>query len=169
MIFWSAITRLRNSGCGWQRWPTYDGIFCVEAIPVRTSTLMSTSHAFTLSHFLKKVEKRQLWVRPFEWLKPTLQAAWYIRRVRIMWFLWTKPTIWLILSFTQNIYIKERSVTIFLLLQFLRSLQVTIKTNLLAELKHQAVPPHGSSAQVFFFCVEVVVTLPHRHNPDKIQ
>ena len=34
----------------------------------------------------------------------TLQAAWYIRRVRIICFLWTKPTIWLlILSFTQNI------------------------------------------------------------------
>ena len=34
----------------------------------------------------------------------TLQAAWYIRHVRIVWFLWTKPTIWLlILSFTQNI------------------------------------------------------------------
>ena len=34
----------------------------------------------------------------------TLQAAWYIRRVRIIWFLWTKHTIWsLILSFTQNI------------------------------------------------------------------
>ena len=34
----------------------------------------------------------------------TLQAAWYIRHVRIIWFLWTKPTIWLlILTFTQNI------------------------------------------------------------------
>ena len=34
----------------------------------------------------------------------TLQAAWYIRLVRIICFLWTKPTIWfLILSFTQNI------------------------------------------------------------------
>ena len=34
----------------------------------------------------------------------TLQAAWYIRHVRIIWFLWTIPTIWLsILSFTQNI------------------------------------------------------------------
>ena len=33
-----------------------------------------------------------------------LQAAWYIRHVRIIWFLWTKHTIWLlILSFTQNI------------------------------------------------------------------
>ena len=34
----------------------------------------------------------------------TLQAAW-IRRVRILlWFLWTKPTIWLLIfSFTQNI------------------------------------------------------------------
>ena len=35
----------------------------------------------------------------------TLQAAWYIRHVRIIWFLWTKRTIWLlILSFTQNIF-----------------------------------------------------------------
>ena len=34
----------------------------------------------------------------------TLQAAWYIRCVRIIWFLWTKPTMWLlILSFIQNI------------------------------------------------------------------
>ena len=34
----------------------------------------------------------------------TLQAAWYIRHVRIIWFLWTKRTKWLlILSFTQNI------------------------------------------------------------------
>ena len=34
----------------------------------------------------------------------TLQAAWYIRHVRIIWFLWTKRTIWLlILGFTQNI------------------------------------------------------------------
>ena len=34
----------------------------------------------------------------------TLQAAWYIRHIRIIWCLWTKPTKWwLILSFTQNI------------------------------------------------------------------
>ena len=37
----------------------------------------------------------------------TLQAAWYIRSVRIICLLWTKPTIWLlilqVLSFTQNI------------------------------------------------------------------
>ena len=34
----------------------------------------------------------------------TLQAAWYIRHVRVIWFLWTKRPIWLlILSFTQNI------------------------------------------------------------------
>ena len=34
-----------------------------------------------------------------------LQAAWYIRRVRIICFLWTKPTTWLLilLSFTLNI------------------------------------------------------------------
>ena len=34
----------------------------------------------------------------------TLQAAWYIRHVRIIWYLWAKRTIWLlILSFTQDI------------------------------------------------------------------
>ena len=53
--------------------------------------------------------------------KSTLQAAWYIRHVRIILFLWTKPTIWLsIFSFTQNIvracsvfypYERYRSVT----------------------------------------------------------
>ena len=35
----------------------------------------------------------------------TLQAAWYIRHVCIIWFLWTKRTVWLrvlILSFTQS-------------------------------------------------------------------
>ena len=26
----------------------------------------------------------------------TLQAAWYTRHVRIIWFLWTKPTLWFI-------------------------------------------------------------------------
>ena len=65
------------------------------------------------------VAKRQLW-KYFLKLKNvsceydrlngwnlTLQAAWYIRHVRVIlevWFLWTKPTIWLfILSFTQNV------------------------------------------------------------------
>ena len=47
------------------------------------------------------------WVQPFEWLKLNFASCvvqQYIRRVRIIWFLWTKPTIWLlILSFTQNI------------------------------------------------------------------
>ena len=39
----------------------------------------------------------------------TLQAAWYIRHVRIIWFLWTKRTVWLlILSFTQNRFKKRK-------------------------------------------------------------
>ena len=38
------------------------------------------------------------------WNSTSLQAAWYIHVLRIICFLWTKPTIWLlILSFTQNI------------------------------------------------------------------
>ena len=47
----------------------------------------------------------------------TLQAAWYIIHVRIIWFLWSKPTIWLlILSFTQNIV---RACSVFYLYRFL--------------------------------------------------
>ena len=72
----------------------------------------------TFSTFFIKSWKTQLWVPPFDknfknvrceydrlnGLNSTLQAAWYIRRVRIICFLWTKPTIWLlVLSFTQNI------------------------------------------------------------------
>ena len=72
----------------------------------------------------KTLKKRQLWIRPMGVISiykiywkmsavsttclngwnSILQAAWYIRHVRIIWFLWTKHTIWsLILSFTQNI------------------------------------------------------------------
>ena len=62
----------------------------------------------TFFNFLKKVEKSwktlAVSITVNGW-NSTLQAAWYIRRVRIIWFLWTKPTIWLlILSFTQNIF-----------------------------------------------------------------
>ena len=73
---------------------------------------------------LKNIEKRQLWIRPMGVIlikkiywktsavsttclngwNSILQAAWYIRHVRMIWFLWTKRTIWLlILSCTQNI------------------------------------------------------------------
>ena len=44
----------------------------------------------------------------------TLQAAWYIRHVRIIWFLLTKPTIWLLLPGTQ-FYTKYRSRVFYVL------------------------------------------------------
>ena len=37
----------------------------------------------------------------------TLQAAWYIKHVRTIWFLWTKPTIWLLIPGIQ-FYTKYR-------------------------------------------------------------
>ena len=68
-----------------------------------TTLLVSQLYVYTF-------EKRPLWVRPNEWLQINFATAWYIRHVRwaclfyisfIIWFLLSKPTIWLlILSFT---------------------------------------------------------------------
>ena len=63
-------------------------------------------HRKKMFAFLLNVEKRHTceYDRLLNGWNSTLQAAWYIRHVRIIWFLLTKPTIWLlILSFTQNI------------------------------------------------------------------
>ena len=51
-------------------------------------------------HFIKSW-KRQLRVRPLSGWNSTLQGAWYIRHVRIIWFFWIKPTIWLLVSSTK--------------------------------------------------------------------
>ena len=76
----------------------------------RTRRQMNTSHllcpyTFTVYIiFYKKLKNVSCEYNRLNGWNSTLQAAWYIRRVRIIWFLWTKPTIWLlILSFTQNI------------------------------------------------------------------
>ena len=47
--------------------------------------------------FYKDWKTSQLRVRPIEWLK-LKKAAWFL--LEYEWCLWTKPTIWLILSFT---------------------------------------------------------------------
>ena len=49
----------------------------------------------------KKVKKRQLWVRPFEWLKLNFASSDTFVRV-IIWFLRTKPTIWLLILTVLN-------------------------------------------------------------------
>ena len=55
-------------------------------------------------YFVKKLKNVSCEYNRLNGWNSTLQAAWYIRRVRIIWFLLTKPTIWsLILSSTQNI------------------------------------------------------------------
>ena len=58
----------------------------------------------SLTRFYKKLENVSCEYDRLNGWNSTLQAAWYIRHVRIIWFLWTKRTIrLLILSFTQNI------------------------------------------------------------------
>ena len=55
-------------------------------------------------HFFEKLKNVSYEYNRLNGWNSTLQAAWYIRHVRIIWLLWIKPTIWLlILSFTQNI------------------------------------------------------------------
>ena len=47
--------------------------------------------------------KRRLWVQPFEWLKLNFASCLVHQTRSHNTFLWTKPTIWLlILSFTKN-------------------------------------------------------------------
>ena len=68
------------------------------------------THSWRFSTF-KKVEKRQLWVRPIEWLKLNF-AICVLHQTRsldvlilsfLIWFLWTKTTMWsIILSFTKK-------------------------------------------------------------------
>ena len=59
-------------------------------------------------YFYKKLENVSCEYNRLNGWNSTLQAAWYIRRFRILRFLWTKPTIWLLIpSFTQNIYIYQ--------------------------------------------------------------
>ena len=65
--------------------------------PSRSPAKERASQANSASEDFSKLPSQNGW-------NSTLQAPWYIRHVRIMCFLWTKPTMWLlILSFTQNI------------------------------------------------------------------
>ena len=50
-----------------------------------------------LFFFYKKLKNVSCEYNRLNGWNTTLQAAWYIRRVRIIWFLWTKPTIWLLI------------------------------------------------------------------------
>ena len=60
--------------------------------------------AFIMVRFHKKLKNVSCGYDRLNGWDSTLQAAWYIIHVRIICFLWTKPTVWsLILSFTQNI------------------------------------------------------------------
>ena len=83
-------------------------LFCVamqlwfSASPWATEQLRDFDCERTVFFFLKLKNVSCEYDRLNGW-NSTLQAAWYTRHVRIIWFLWTKPTIWLlILSFTQN-------------------------------------------------------------------
>ena len=81
----------------------------------------SYSHFTFFIFFNKKLKNVSCEYDRLNGWNSTLQAAWYIRHVRIIWILWTKRTTWLlILSFTQNIvfacsmfypYERDRSVT----------------------------------------------------------
>ena len=47
----------------------------------------------------------------------TLQAVWYIRRIRIICFLWTKPTIWLLILYSVLHKISSARILCFILMK----------------------------------------------------
>ena len=70
----------------------------------RLSWLHKTMPVILCKLFYKKLKNVSCEYDRVNGWNSTLLAAWYIRYVRIIWFLWTKHTIWLlVLSFTQNI------------------------------------------------------------------
>ena len=107
-----------RKGLKWRKGRVDHGFFFLGAYSLHeyvrvpgTHVLRSTNFFFktyTPRSILLKVEKRQLWVRPIEWLKLNF-ASCVVHQTRShskyqVWFSWTKRTIWLlILSFTQNI------------------------------------------------------------------
>ena len=71
---------------------------CAQGLPVHTSRL---------PFFYKKLKNVSCeYDRLNDW-NSTLQAAWYIRHVRIIWFLWTKRTILLLIQ--KNIWVLTKS------------------------------------------------------------
>ena len=75
---------------------------------METTSVRESSEAWSLPkvhvHILQKVEKRQLWVRPFEWLKLNF-ASRVVHHTRLynteVCLIWTKPTTWLLILRTQ--------------------------------------------------------------------
>ena len=60
------------------------------------------THSWRFSTFFKSWKNFSCEYDRLNGWNSTLQAVWYITHVGIVWFSWTKPTIWLlILSFTQ--------------------------------------------------------------------
>ena len=56
--------------------------------------VVGSRHDFFFVFFIKKLKNVSCEYNRLNGWNSTLQAAWYIRRVRIIWFLWTKPTTW---------------------------------------------------------------------------
>ena len=80
--------KLKNVSCEYDRLNSWN------------STLQAAWYIYVFYEKLKNVSCE--YNRLNGW-NSTLQAAWYIRCVRIIWFLWTKPTIWLLIpSFTKT-------------------------------------------------------------------
>ena len=96
--------------------PNYWGYVCVYP-PSSTPSVFALPYVFVclVAHVLvrvlcyyfvprKKLKNVSCEYHSLNGCNSTLQAAWYIRHVRTIWFLWTKHTIWLlVLNFTQNI------------------------------------------------------------------
>ena len=84
----------------------YATTHCCCSIPSKKSRIFLDTHIF-----YKKLRNVSCEYHRWNGWNSTLQSTWYIRHVRTICFLWTKPTVWLlILSFTQIIFLDAAGV-----------------------------------------------------------
>ena len=99
----------KNVRIGIRSYRRYQIILYVRVRVACGPSLQRVVRYFIVGIYFIQIEKRELWVRLNDW-RSTLQAAWYNRHVCltcvfyisfIVWCLWTKPTIYLVVVNTQ--------------------------------------------------------------------
>ena len=106
---------------------TTDWMVETQLCKLRGTSETFVGRACSIFHFLyKKLKNVSCEYNGLNGWNSTLQAAWYIRRVRIIWFLWTKPTIWLSIPWYSVLHkISSARVLCFILMKDIQYRSVT--------------------------------------------
>ena len=90
--------------CKLCRQPSFTACSARESTTTEITGPKLIGYTGTMVQLYKKFKNVSCEYNRLDGWNPTMQAAWYINRGRIIWFLWFKHPIWLlILSFTQNV------------------------------------------------------------------